>query len=58
MIVGYKFLCEGIKEPMSVRGNSYDECLLKFREYWENDYDVDTYQILSVNSINVDFDIE
>ena len=57
MIVGYNFLCKGLKEPMSVKGNSYDECFLKFREYWDNDYDVDTNEMLSINSINVDFDI-
>ena len=57
MIVGYNFLCKGLKQPMAVKGDSYDECLLKFRDYWSNDYDVDTNEILSVNSINVDFDI-
>ena len=57
MIVGYNILCKGLKEPMSVKGDSYEECLLKFREYWASDYDVDTNQILSVNSIEVDFDI-
>jgi len=57
MIVGYKILCKGLKEPMSVKGDSYEECISKFREYWSNDYDVDTYELISANSINVDFDI-
>lgn len=57
MIIGYKFLCKGLKEPMSVKGDSYDECISKFRKYWSNDYDVDTHQIVSVNSIDIDFDI-
>ena len=57
MIIGYKFLCEGLKEPMSVKGDSYDECISKFREYWRNDYDVDTDKMVSVNSINANFDI-
>lgn len=57
MILGYTFLCKGLKEPMSVKGDSYDECMSKFREYWSNDYDVDTYQIVSVNSIEINFDI-
>lgn len=57
MIVGYKFLCKGLKEPMSVRGDSYDECISKFREYWSYVFDVDTDEILTVNAINVDFDI-
>jgi hypothetical protein len=57
MILGYKFLCKGLKEPMSVKGDCFDECILKFREYWINDYDVDTSQIVSVNSIDIDFDV-
>lgn len=57
MIVGYKFLCKGLKEPMSVKGDSYDECISKFREYWSNDYDVETNHLISVNSIEVVFDI-
>lgn len=57
MIIGYKFLCKGLKEPMTVKGDSYDECISKFREYWSNDYDVDTNKIVSVNSIEVNFDI-
>ena len=40
-----------------VKGDSYDECISKFRKYWSNDYDVDTHQIVSVNSIEVNFDI-
>lgn len=31
--------------------------LLKFKEYWYNDYNVNADELLSVNSINVDFDI-
>lgn len=57
MIVGYKFLCKGLKEPMSVKGDSFDECISKFRTYWSNDYDVDTSQIVSANSIDIVFDI-
>lgn len=57
MIIGYKFLCKGLKEPMSVKGDSYDECISKFKTYWSNDYDVDTHQIMSVNAIDITFDI-
>ena len=58
MIVGYQILCKGLKEPMSVKGESYEECISKFREYWNNDYDIDAYALTSAISINVDFDIE
>ena len=57
MIVGYKIQCKGLKEPMSIKGENFDDCLLKFRHYWENDYDVDTHELTLVESINVDFDI-
>lgn len=43
---------------MRVKGDSYEECYQKFKEYWSNDYDVDTSQMQEVNSIIVeDFDI-
>lgn len=57
MIIGYSFQCQGLKEPMSVRGNSYGECYDKFREYWGADYDVETGELTSVNSIEFNFDI-
>lgn len=55
MIIGYSFQCQGLKEPMHVRGNSYDECYYKFREYWSSDYDVETDKLTSVNSIEFNF---
>lgn len=57
MIVGYKILCAGLGKPMAVHGDSYDDCMSKFKAYWSSDYDVDTDTIISVESINVDFDI-
>lgn len=57
MIVGYKIQCRGLKEPMSIKGDNFDECLSKFRRYWENDYDVDTQELTDVESINISFDI-
>lgn len=57
MIIGYNFQCKGLKEPMSVKGRSYEECYEKFREYWSADYDVDTDRLTSVNSIEFNFDI-
>ena len=58
MIVGYKIQCNGLKEPMSIKGENLDNCLSKFRQYWESDYDVNTYELTRVESITVDFDIE
>ena len=58
MIVGYKILCKGLKEPMLIKGDSYEECFSKFQDYWLNDYDVHTGEIISVECINIDFDIE
>ena len=57
MIVGYKIQCKGLKGPMSVKGDTYDECMIKFRNYWEYDYDVDAYTITHVESIDIPFDI-
>lgn len=43
---------------MRVKGDSYDECYEKFKNYWYNDLDVDTSSLTSVKSIEVeDFNI-
>lgn len=57
VVIGYNIKCVGLKEPVAVRGDSYEDCLRKFKEYWECDYDVDTSVLLEVKSIEQDFDI-
>jgi len=58
MIVGYKIQCRGLKEPTAVKGDSYDECMQKFIDYWSCDYDIHTDEIISVNAIDLKFDLE
>ena len=58
MIVGFKILCRGLKSPQLVKGNTFDECLRKFRDYWYTDCDVDTDEIISVEAIDINFDIQ
>lgn len=56
-IVGYNFKCSGLKEcGFNVEGRTLNECLRKFRIYWENDYDVDT-ENPTATPIVIDFDI-
>lgn len=57
MVVGYKIACPGLSEPQNVKGDTFDECLRKFRDYWENDYDVHTDNLTIVQPIDIAFDI-
>lgn len=58
MVVGYNFKTHGINSKgQNVKGDNFDECLKKWREYWEYDPDINT-ENFTATPIEISFDID
>lgn len=59
MLIGYNIRVKGIREEgVNIKGETFEECYNKLKNYYEYDYDVDTSIVLKAEPIEIDFTIE